>query len=108
MEEWEEVDIPTHRLKDAKWVATVAEIRNHATGVVREYQDNSIMEDGAPEPSSFIWEDGNYACDCNRKLFFARAAGEDEDWERECSDGLYSVRVRNKKSGRVFYSEFDA
>jgi hypothetical protein len=108
MEEWEVVDIPTHRLKGAKWVATVVEIRNNATGDVREHRDDSIMEDGETEPSSFMWEDGNCACDCNRRLFFARSAGEDEDWESECGHGAFSVRVRNKRSGRVFYSEFDA
>lgn len=108
MEEWEVVDIPTHQLQYAKWVATVAEIRDNATGIVREYQNDAILEDGDFEPSAFIWESGNYSCDCNRRLFFARAAGEDEDWDSDCSDGLYSVRLRNKKSGRVFYSEFDA
>ena len=108
MEEWETVDVPTHPQKDGKWVATVAEIRDNATGIVREYQSHAILMDGDDEPSSYIWEDGNYSCDCNRRLFFARAAGEDEAWDRACSDGLYSVRVRNKKSGRVFYSEFDA
>ena len=108
MEDWEEVSVPTHPQKDGRWVATVAEIRDNATGVVREYQNDDILTDGDAEPSSYIWEDGNYSCDCNRRLFFARAAGEDEDLDSECSDGLYSVRVRNKKSGRVFYSEFDA
>ncbi len=108
MEEWETVEVPTHPQKDGKWVATVAEIRDNATGIVREYQDDAVLMNGDAEPSVFIWEDGNYSCDCNRRLFFARAAGEDEDWDSECSDGLYSVRVRNKRSGRVFYSEFDA
>jgi hypothetical protein len=108
MEEWETVDVPTHPQKDGNWVATVVEIRDNDTGIVREYQNADILTDGGAEPSSYIWEDGNYSCDCNRRLFFARAAGEDEDWDSDCSDGLYSVRVRNKKSGRVFYSEFDA
>lgn len=106
MEEWEIVEVPTHPQKDGKWVATIAEIRDNATGIVSEYQNDAILTDGDAEPSAYIWEDGNYSCDCNRRLFFARAAREDEDLK--CSDGLYSVRVRNKRSGRVFYSEFDA
>lgn len=106
-EEWEEVAVPTHPQKNGKWVATVVEIRDNATGIVREHQSFSILVNGDIEPSSYIWEYGNYSCDCNRCLFFAHAAGEDEDRERDCGNGAYSVRVRNKKSGRVFYSEFD-
>ena len=108
MEEWEIVDVQMHPQKDGKWVATVAEIRDNTTGIVREYQNDAFLTNGDAEPSAYIWEDGNYSCDCNRRLLFARAAGEDEDWDGGCSDELYSVRVRNKKSGRVFYSEFDA
>jgi len=108
MEEWEEVSALTHPVKGGRWVATVAEIRCNATGEVREHETHETMMDGAEDPGDYIWSDGNYGCDCNRRLFFARAAGEEEDWDSGCSEGLYSVRVRNKKSGRVWYSEFDA
>lgn len=108
MDEWEELEVPTHPIKGGKWVAIVAEIRDNATGVVRQYQSDDILMRGDAEPSSYVWEDGNYSCDCNRRLFFARAANDDENFDSECSYGLYSVRLRNKKSGRVFYSEFDA
>jgi hypothetical protein len=107
MEEWEEVNVPTHQIKGGKWVATVVEIRDNATGVVREYQDESILMDDEEAPDSYIWEEGNYSCDCNRRLFFLRAANEDEDFGINCGDGAYAVRVRNKQNGRVFYSEFD-
>ncbi len=66
-----------------------------------------ILMDGDENPGYYVWSDGNYGCDCNRRLFFARAAGEEADWDGECSKGFYSVRLRNKKTGRVFYSEFD-
>jgi hypothetical protein len=35
------------------------------------FQPDVPVEDWPP----FIWEDGNYACDCNRARFFDEAAG---------------------------------
>jgi hypothetical protein len=36
----------------------------------------------------FMWEDGNYSCDCNRSLFFGRVNGEAESdiIEADCGD----------------------
>lgn len=107
MEEWEDVYVPTHPIKGGRWVSCVAEIRCNSTGEVREHETHEIIMDGDEDPGDYIWSDGNYSCDCNRRLFFARAAGHDEDCDKDCSDGRYSVRVRNKKSGRVWYSEFN-
>ena len=106
---WEEVSVPTHPLKDGRWVAVIAEIRHNKTGVVMEYETNEILFDGEPDPGDYIWEAGNYSCDCNRRLFFARAAAKDENlnMDSDCGEGEYSVRVRNKRSGRPFYSEFE-
>lgn len=66
-----------------------------------------VLKDGDESPNTHIWSDGNFGCDCNRRIFFNRTGGKDKGVDGECSEGLYSVRVRNKKSGRVFYSEFD-
>jgi hypothetical protein len=88
-------------------IATVAEICDNSTGVVREYAIDGLTEADGVTPSDWMWEGGNYSCDCNRRLFFARAAGEDEDWYGGCGDVAYSVRVREAKTGRVFYNEFD-
>lgn len=104
---WEEVDLPTHRLKDARWVAVVAEIRDNATGVIRECPCKEILNNDAAEPNRFNWDEGNYACDCNRRLFFARAGGESEPKDVECSWNRFSVRLRNKHTGRVYYNEFN-
>lgn len=44
--------------------------------------------------SDYIWADGNYACDCNRYLFFERAGGAEPNWdEGSCGDAAYSVRI---------------
>lgn len=41
--------------------------------------------EGYPDDSMrFMYEEGNYSCDCNRHLFFARAVGRPEP-ETECS-----------------------
>ena len=42
------------------------------------------------DSAEYMWHDGNYACDCNRALFLARARGEDEP-NVKCSDGSIVV-----------------
>lgn len=44
-----------------------------------------------PNSALFQWGDGNYACDCNRELFFRRAGNEPElDPGMACS-GRFNV-----------------
>ena len=74
----------------------VVEIRDNATGEVR--QDKSHRYHGP-----FIWAEGNYTCDCNRALFFARANGED-DPDQECGDAAFSLRVLGE-DGKVLYED---
>jgi hypothetical protein len=104
-EEWETVEIKEGPRDPGRWVAVIVEIRENATGNVRIYHDNAWLEDRDHEPSTFIWDDGNYACDCNRATFFAEAVGE-PDPDRECGDGAFAVRLRNKVNNRIFYDEF--
>lgn len=63
-------------------------IRDNETGIVRAYEDAYLrwVED------DFIWTEGNFACDCNRGLFFARAVGEDGP-DRACGSERYSVML---------------
>lgn len=50
----------------------------------------------------FIWEEGNFSCDCNREDFFCKASGEPEV-ERNCGNGVYRVNwLRNDETGKVF------
>jgi hypothetical protein len=74
------------------------EIRRNSDGVVRKYQDNYDWG------GDYIWADGNYSCDCNRYLFFQRAADDDEDDNTGCSDGKYSVRITSE-DGAVLYQD---
>lgn len=47
---------------------------------------------------TYIWEDGNYSCDCNRGLHYGR----DFD-EVGCGEGRYKVAIFCE--GRFVYSE---
>lgn len=65
-------------------------IRHNATGEVRRYRDDHF--DPNPESASeFLWTEGNYACDCNRAILFARAGSEDDDPERTCGHKMFHV-----------------
>ena len=43
-----------------------------------------------------------------RRLFFKRANNEEtkNDWNVKCSAGKFSVNLKNKKDGIVYYREF--
>lgn len=98
---WEVVVKPPPH-DDYTWVKTKARIRCNSTTEVRESDNDAIYEDGV---DCYIWEDGNYSCDCNRHLFFERAAGI-EPVSEKCGTGKYSVQVYNPKNGEIIYDEF--
>ena len=102
---WLEGEKKPQPLCGGRWVRVTARIRNNATGEVREYGTDEILEGGEETPSEWPWSDGNYGCDCNRRLFFARACGEEEDWKGECSDDKFSVQLVNPSSGAAYYDE---
>lgn len=52
----------------------------------------------------FIWDEGNYSCDCNRSLFFARAASEDEP-DEPCGSGQYKINWIKTLMGDKLYGE---
>jgi len=45
----------------------------------------SVWRDEDGKLNFFMWEDGNYSCDCNRARFFG-LGGPDEDWP--CGDEI--------------------
>ena len=97
-----------HIIKNGMWVKCIVEIRCNKTREIRECETDEILMNDEKFPSFFMWEDGNCACDCNRKRYFKRSKGEEkEDGEKvECSRGKYSVNLKNGKNGKVFYREF--
>ena len=80
-------------------------IRDNKTGEVSEY---GMKTPDGYEFSEYIWSEGNYACNCNRSLFFwrGRELPEEEVWKREasCGDGRYSVKIV-RPDGTVLYEE---
>lgn len=75
-------------------------MRKNATGEIREFHDEWYGSD-------FIWSEGNFACDCNRALFFARAKGEDEPEETPCGDDRYTILKIICEGVVVYHDEGD-
>lgn len=70
-------------------------IRNNTTGEIRLYQDDEDWFEYDPQDGQFWWwTDGNGGCDCNREIYFERAAaeraGNDCD-DAPCGEGAYTV-----------------
>lgn len=63
-------------------------------GVQRTFTYDEKSEDGL----LFMWTEGNYSCDCNRSLFFARAAKE-EEIDIPCGEGGFRL-VALRADGR--------
>lgn len=79
------------------------EIQNTVTGEVIVETD----EYEYPNTYQAVWQwtEGNYGCDCNRALFFARARGLD-DPNHSCGDGIaYRIRIRDPM-GVLLHDEF--
>lgn len=95
-----------HEAENADFVMVKARIliRRVSDGVCVSFDDNiRASGDGV---SCFWWEDGNGSCDCNRKLFFHRAVGQELDGDNTpCGDGGYQIAVYNPHSGRLLFSD---
>jgi hypothetical protein len=79
---------------------TIIYIRKEATKEVRTYTDPHPWEAG----SDYLWSDGNYGCDCNRHLFFERAAGHEPNEDCECGEEAYMLRIEDD-SGKELYRD---
>lgn len=64
-------------------------LRHNPSGVIRTVVYD--MHDSDEESLEFIWTEGNYACDCNRALFFARACGDADPSDRPCGETVYTA-----------------
>jgi hypothetical protein len=84
-----------------KCIGGAVKIKKVETGEVREYFDEYLVGEDGFDP--YMWQEGNYSCDCNRGDFFARANGE-EDPDHDCGDELYKVHI--EVDGVVLYSEW--
>ena len=80
------------------------QIRNNATGEIRTYDENFDWSGTVDEDNMiFMWTEGNYACDCNRELFFARAANEPdpEVGDNHCGSERFTVISALREDGET-------
>ena len=98
---------PPHDTCD--WVRIDVHIRRLSDGVERIYHTDGVLNDDDATLSTYIWEEGNFACDCNRYLFFQRSVDEREiEEEGPCGDDAYLVWIVNPATGAVVYDERQA
>jgi len=84
-------------------------IRRMSDGVDRVYRDVGWIDEPGEGPSwpEYIWTEGNFSCDCNRAIFFARAGGESEPGpETTCGESAFRIaKVVKIATGEVLFSE---
>lgn len=77
-----------------------------ATLHIRRNADGLICSSPTDFDGDFIWSEGNFACDCNRMIFFCQMIGEDDN-ARKCGDEAFSVRITAADDGRSLYEDDD-
>ena len=76
----------------------IAIITDRVTGQVARHDIGHPWED----IDGYMWSDGNYGCDCNRSLFFARARGEDDAEHEECGETRFHVEIVGPDGARLY------
>lgn len=105
------MNIDTYRLSkeldcDGKsMIDVVVHIMDNTTGQCVSFDDYLLWDYEDDIPDTYIWERGNFQCDCNRGSFFDKVLGQEKD-DYECGDGRYSVNLQNPVTGEYFYTEF--
>ncbi len=98
-----EIEHPEDPLFEGNIVDIISRIRNNRTGKIINHECYMEIEPGDDFPNPYIWADGNYSCDCNRRIFFNKKYKSNGG----CSRGKYSVNLLNKFNNYIFYQEFD-
>jgi hypothetical protein len=78
-------------------------IKEVASGEIREWAGGSDLE----WSGEFIWSEGNFACDCNRRDFFhENDVGYDPEAEGndKCGDSAFVVRITDS-AGSLLYED---
>lgn len=88
---------------------TKVTIKRRSDGVSRSFDDDfewtGDEERSATSKAIWQWTEGNFCCDCNRALFFARAAGEPDPADVPCSENLFLVELRDLATDELFFAE---
>ena len=88
-----------------KYIDVLIKIKENETNIIHDYKTESLWDEDTNTIYTYIWEEGNFKCDCNRKLFFYNH--EISDDELECSEDKYSVNIHDYKNGNILYKEFE-
>lgn len=82
-----------------------AHIRRNADGEVRQY--HADQPDEYLDSLEFSWSENNFACDCNRHLFFERAVTPDYDEQFPCGERAYRVLKIELADGTTIEPDHD-
>ena len=84
-------------------VPVIVKITRMLDGLSVEFEDSLYTTEDYD--GIYIWESGNYSCDCNRDLFFNRALGKLDNDDIDCGHWKYRVDFIKDTAGRVLYTE---
>lgn len=93
---------------DPEGVWCAIEIFDRATGETAAFEDCGSIWNDEGYIRDFMWAEGNYACDCNRQLFFERALGRRDPFDNEavkCGEGRYLARATRLDNGEIIFDE---
>jgi hypothetical protein len=93
---------PPHDI--STWIKIVALIRNNKSQEIVEFPCDGIWDEKNFQPSLFIWQDGNFSCDCNRAIFWNEVS--EKKKSENCGHKRFSVNLKNPKTGEIFYKEY--
>ena len=86
-----------------KVIIEITRFSDHKTVTFKDkYKDAELCR--------FMWDEGNYGCDCNRSLYFHRnekpKKSEEQIWKlTQCGNGHFYVRIIHEKSKRVIFND---
>jgi len=81
------------------------EITKVQTGEKVTYQQDIDSDQDEDAPNLYLWEFGNYSCDCNRELELRRNNGWYNESEPRCGTERYKVKISNQQTGQIYYDE---
>jgi len=77
-------------------IAVSVALQEVSSGRIVRYLDKYPDEEDVKHLIQYMWEEGNYSCNCNRHSFFERALRGDPDYNpvsHECGDGAYKAFI---------------
>jgi hypothetical protein len=95
------MDIDKH-----KYLRVQISITRVSDGKNATYWDDEGLYQNGEYDGTFIWEDGNFSCDCNRSIFFHKALGEPEAVEAECGESKFRVDFIKDETGKIWYRDY--